>query len=150
MAARGRKPRSRFKENFLNVGAGLAGIGIAISLLLFVVAQVRGKRFEEEFQATVERQLGPGPVDVATVVSARVAAQDLVEERGDERGRGHGRLTTRLVRRDLPGGAVSHFLVLEAHAGGLHAEYERDLGPLETAAVDSFAKANIREYHVHR
>jgi len=126
------------------------GLAIAVSLVLFVIARVRDKRFEEEFQATIERHLGTGPVDVATVVSAREAAEGFVEERGEAHGHGHGRLTTRLVRRDLPGGAVSHFLVLDAHAGGLHAGFERDLGQLDAAAVDSFARANIREYHVHR
>lgn len=150
MGPRGRKPRSKFKEHFLNVGAVIVGIAILVTLVLFVVAQVREKRFQEEFQATVETALGPGPVSVAAVVSARTAARAFAEERGDLHGPAHGRLTTRLVQRDLPDGVVSHFLVLDAHAGGHHAEYERDLGQLEAAAIDSFAKANIREYHVHR
>ncbi len=150
MGPRGRKPRSRFKEQFLTVGGVVMGASLVLSLVLFVVARVRDKQFQDEFEATVERQLGSGPLDVATVVSARQAAHAFVEERGDDHGHGHGRLTTRLVRRDLPGGAVSHFLVLVAHAGGRDAEFERDLGQLDAAAIDSFAKANIREYHVHR
>lgn len=134
----------------MTVGAVCVGIGVIITLLLFAFAQVRDRRFQEEFLATVERELGSAQVGVASVVSAREALRRFVEERGDEQGRGRGRQTTRLVRRDLPDGGASHFLVLEAHAGGSHAEYERDLGQLDAAAIDSFAKANIREYHLHR
>lgn len=150
MGARARKPRSRFKEQFLTAGAVFMALAIALSLVLFVVAQVRSKQFQDEFTATVERQLGAGPINVATVVSAREAARTFAEERGDDHGHGHGRSTARLVRRDLRGGLASYYIVFDTRAGGRHAEYERDLGPLDAAAIDSFAKANIREYHDHR
>jgi hypothetical protein len=143
------RPRKEHKagapalDKFFGFGGVVLAVGLVVTLVLFVVSVVQCRQFRQEFAAAADRELGGGEaIEVAAVVSARQAAQDVVERHGLPA----GKFNTWVERVKRPGGEEAHRLVFELNLASCYTKHERTARPFDEQSLEALDRGGLREH----